>query len=296
MPQSQATARAYFLLTVTTVSWAANTIFGRLAVGQVSPMMLVTLRWLLVSILLALFAHRSARADWALMRPRLPFICALGTIGFTIFNALYYSAAHYTTAVNMGIVQGALPVFVVLGAVVVDRTRIGPARAVGVIISLLGVALVALGGDPTQLRSLSINSGDLLMIGACALYAAYTIALRRAPEVSPWSLLTVMAVAALVASLPLTAVEYATGNLQWPTPLAWLLISAIAMFPSVLSQAWFIYSVRLIGPDRAGMFLNLVPVFSAIMGVTLLSEPFETFHAVALGLVLGGIWLSERRA
>jgi len=160
---------------------------------------------------------------------------------------------------------------------------------------LLGVAVVASAGDPAQLLVLAFNPGDLLMVCACVLYAGYTVALRRGPEVSATGLLTVMAGAAFLASLPLAVAELATGDFQWPTPTGWVIVLAVAVFPSLLAQAWFIQGVRSIGPGRAGVFVNLVPVFAAILGVTLLSEPFEAFHAAALALVLGGIWLSERR-
>lgn len=270
--------------------------FGRLAVGQVSPMALVALRWLLVSILLLIFARRRLRADWGVVRPRLPFVCAMGALGFTAFNGLYYTAAHFTSAVNMGIVQGSIPVLVVAGAFAVDRTPIARAQGIGVVVSLLGVAVVASAGEPTRLLALTINPGDLLMICACVLYAGYAVALRRGPEVSAFGLLTVMAGAAFIASLPLAFAEWLTDNLRLPTPTGWVIVLAIAVFPSLLAQAWFIRGVRLIGPGRAGMFVNLVPVFAAIMGVTFLSELFQAHHAVALSLVLGGIWLSERRS
>jgi drug/metabolite transporter (DMT)-like permease len=220
----------------------------------------------------------------------------MGALGFTGFNALYSSAAHFTTAVNMGIVQGSIPVFVLLGALAFDRTPISLAQGTGVVVSLLGVAVVASGGELAQLLALGINAGDLLMIAACALYAGYTLGLRRGPEVSAFGLLAALAVVAFIASLPLAVAEWAMGDLEWPTPMGWLIVSAIAVFPSLLAQAWYIRGVRQIGPARAGVFVNLVPVFAAILGVTFLSEPFEAFHAIALALVLGGIWLSERPA
>ena len=292
---SRSAGRAYVLLTLTALCWGANTVFGRLAVDQVSPMALVALRWLAVSILLLTFARRPLQEDWSTVRPRLAFVCAMGALGFTAFNALYYTAAHFTTAVNIGIVQGSIPVLVVLGAFAVDRTRISPTQGIGVFVSLLGVAVVASAGDPARLLALAINPGDLLMICACVLYAGYTVALRRGPAVSPFGLLTVMALAAFVTSLPLALAEWAGDDLQWPTPTGWIIVSAIALFPSLLAQAWFIRGVQLIGPGRAGVFVNLVPVFAALMGVSFLSEPFGTHHAVALSLVLGGIWLSERQ-
>jgi drug/metabolite transporter (DMT)-like permease len=286
--------RAYLLLTATALCWAANAIFGRLAVGEVSPMALVTLRWLGALGLLAVFAHARVRRDWPAIRPRLPFVAAMGALGFTAFNALYYVAAHWTTAVNLGILQGAVPVFVLTGALAVDRTPVGGLRLAGVLVTLLGVVIIACGGDLARLTSLTFNFGDLLMIAACALYSGYMLALRRRPPVSALGLFTVMAAAAFLASLPLALTEAALGRFQWPTATGWIILALVTLFPSFLAQIFFIQGIALIGPSRAGIFVNLVPVFASILAVLVLGEPFTRSHALALGLVLGGIWLAER--
>ncbi len=293
-PDAPAIARAYALLTLTTVAWGAHTVLGRVAVGQVSPMALTALRWATVFALLCLVAGRSLRTDWPLLRPRLVFLSAMGALGFAVYNGLYYSAAHLTTAVNMGIVQGTIPVFIVIGAWFVDSMRITLTQGLGIGLSLVGVAIVASAGDLTRILDLTVNPGDVLMVIGCALYSGYALALRRAPAISPFSMLAVHSGAAFVTALPMASAEWASGRLIWPTPLGWALVIVIAVVPSLVAQSFFIRGVRMIGPERAGVFVNLVPVFSAIMGVSFLAEPFEAFHAVALALVLGGIWLSER--
>ncbi len=286
--------RAYLILVFVTFCWGANAVFGRLAVGEVSPMALVTTRWLGVSLLLALFAHRRVRRDWPALRPHLPFVAALGVIGFTAFNTLFYLAAHYTTAVNIGIIQGSVPMFVLFGAFVAYRTPVTAMQAAGVVLTLAGVFVVGSGGNPAALATLAVNPGDLLMLAACALYTVYMLALRKRPESSPLALFAIMAFAAFVASLPFTAVEAALGQFLWPTPTAWIVIALIVVFPSLLAQVLFIQGVAMIGPGRAGVFINLVPVFASILAVAVLDEPFENYHAAALALVLGGIFLSER--
>jgi drug/metabolite transporter (DMT)-like permease len=292
--QAGANGRAYLLLTFTTLCWGANAVFGRMAVGEISPMALVTARWLGASLLLALFAHNHLRRDWRLLRPRLLFLSAMGVLGFTAFNALFYVAAHYTTAVNIGIIQGSMPVFVLIGAFAAYRTRVTALQIAGVIVTMLGVVIVGSGGDPARLAALAVNPGDVLMVVACALYAIYTVGLRKRPQVSSLSLLAVLACAAFVTSLPLTLAEAAIGRFQWPTATGWIIVVLVTLFPSFLAQLFFIQGVTLIGPGRAGIFVNLVPVFASILAVVFLSEPFEAFHALALGLVLAGIWLSER--
>jgi drug/metabolite transporter (DMT)-like permease len=290
---AQTSGRAYLLLTLTALCWAGNAILGRLAVGQVSPMALVSLRWLGALGLLVVFAHAQVRRDWPLMRQRLLFVAVMGAVGFTIFNAMFYVAAHWTTAVNLGIIQGALPVFVLIGAFAAYCTPIGGLQAAGVLVTMVGVASVASGGQVARLAGLALNSGDVLMIAACALYAGYTVGLSRKPPVSPLSLFTGLACAAFVTSLPLALGEAALGRFQWPTPTGWLILALVTLFPSFLAQIFFIQGVALIGPGRAGVFVNLVPVFASVLALLILHEPFEPFHALALGLVLGGIWLSE---
>jgi drug/metabolite transporter (DMT)-like permease len=286
--------RAYLLLTLTALCWGGNAVLGRLAVGEVSPMALVTLRWLGALGLLLVFAHAQVRRDWPLMRERLRFVATMGAVGFTVFNAMFYVAAHWTTAVNIGIIQGSIPVFVLVGAFVAYRTSVRGLQLAGVLVTMLGVVIVASGGQLARVAMLALNSGDLLMVAACALYAGYTVGLSRRPPVSSLGLFTVMAGAAFVTSLPLVLAEAALGRFQWPTPAGWLILALVTLFPSFLAQIFFLQGVALIGPSRAGVFINLVPVFASILALVVLNEPFEPFHAVALCLVLGGIWLSER--
>lgn len=286
--------RAYLLLAFTALCWAGNTISGRLAVGEISPMVLVSLRWLGALLLLAVFARGSMRKDWPVLRRHLGFAVALGAVGFTLFNAIFYVAAHSTTAVNMGIIQGAIPIFVLLGAYTAYRTPVTGMQAAGVVLTVLGVVIVGSGGSWARLLDLALNAGDLLMLAAAFCYAGYTVALRKRPPVDALSLFTIMAGAAFVASIPLTVTEAALGALQWPSAKGWIVVVVVAVFPSFLAQIFFVQGVTMIGPGRAGVFVNLVPVFAAVLAVAILGEPFETYHAIALGLVLGGIWISER--
>jgi drug/metabolite transporter (DMT)-like permease len=294
VPYAEASVRAYLLLTLTALCWGANAVFGRLAVGEISPMALVTLRWLGALGLLVLFAHAQVRRDWPTIRRHLLFVAAMGAIGFTVFNALFYVAAHWTTAVNIGIIQGSIPVFVLIGAFAAYRRRVAGLQVAGVLVTILGVAIVASGGQLARLATLALNFGDALMIAACVLYAGYTLGLSCRPPLSSLALFTMMAGAAFVTSLPLALAEVALGRFQWPTPAGWIILGLVTLFPSFLAQITFIQGVSLIGPSRAGVFINLVPVFASILALLVLKEPFELFHAVALSLVLGGIWLSER--
>ena len=289
-----ATSRAYLLLTFTSICFGANTTFAKLLVGEASPMVVVALRWLLVVLLLAAFNSKTLMRDWPHLRPRLKFLFAMGALGFASFNALFYIAAHHTTAVNMGIIQGMMPALVLAGAWLAYRTPARRLQWVGAAVTLAGVAVVASAGDAERLLRLRFNTGDLLVVFAVVLYAGYTVGLRRRPESTALGLFTVLAASAFLASLPMVAAEAWLGEFQAPTLQGWVVIALVALLPSFLAQVLFIQGVEIIGPGRAGIFVNLVPVFAAIIAVAYLGEDFHLHHGLALALVLGGIWLAER--
>jgi len=285
--------RAFFFLTVATLSWGLNANFSKLAVGEISPMQVVTLRWLGVVLLLLVFSRAKIRRDWPLLRGHLPFLAIMGGCGFTLFNALFYVAGHYTSAINIGILQGAMPIFVLIGGLLAFAHSVRGIQVLGVVITLIGVVIVATGGSLQALSASSINRGDLYMLIACLFYAAYSLGLSKAPKVSPIALFAVMAFVAWLLSLPLLAIETWQQGWQPPTARGWLIVALITLLPSFLGQIFFIYGVKLIGPARAGPFFNLVPIFASILAVLILEEVFEGYHGLSLLLVLGGIWLSE---
>ncbi|WP_414471954.1 DMT family transporter [Microvirga sp. M2] len=287
--------RAYLLLILTTLMWGGNAIAGRLAVGQVSPMLLTCIRWAIVAAILGPLVGRQVLAEWPQMGSRWPFIVLMGSSGFTAFNALFYAAAYHTSAVNLTIFQGAIPVLVLIGTILFFGSRVIPLQILGMVVTILGVVLVSVKADLEVLKALALNIGDVWMLIACVFYAGYTLGLRRRPPVSGLVFFTALAGVAFLSSLPLLALEIAQGAMQWPTWKGWLILLYIGLCPSLVSQIFFIRGVELIGPARAGLFVNLVPVFGALLAVLLLGEPFAFYHALGLFLVLGGIWLAERK-
>ncbi len=287
--------QAYVLLTLTTLMWGGNAIAGRLAVGEVSPMMLTCLRWVIVVTVLLPLVGRQVIAEWPKIRERWVFTILMGAFGFTGFNALFYAAAHYTTAVNLTIFQGSIPVLVLLGTVLFFKARVIPLQIIGMIVTILGVILVSVKADLEILRTLALNIGDVWTLIACVFYAGYTLGLRHRPAIPSLIFFASLAGVAFLTSLPLLWIEAAQGALQFPTPKGWAILLYVGLLPSLLSQVFFMRGVELIGPARAGLFVNLVPVFGALLAVVLLSEPFAIYHALGLVLVLGGIWLAERR-
>jgi drug/metabolite transporter (DMT)-like permease len=289
-------SNAYLLLALTTLIWGGNAVASKLAVGHVSPMALTSLRWVGVALVLPVLLRKEIVAHWPVIRANAAQIILMGGLGFTVFNALMYVAGHHTSVVNMGITQGAIPALVMIGAVLAYRTPLRAVQVAGLILTIMGVVLVAVQGDLGALKQLAFGYGDILMIVAGCFYAGYTLALRKRPPLPGLVFFTSMALVACILSLGLFAAEAAMGQSQWPDLRGWLIVLYVTLGPSIASQLMFMRGVELIGPARAGLFVNLVPIWAALLGVLIVNEPFAPYHAVALAMVLGGIWLAERKA
>ena len=295
--KSQILSRAYssapFLLFLATLGWGSNTIASRLAVGEVSPMLLIFFRWGFVVVILLSLYWRQMIDEWPIIRPRLKWLLIMGGCGLSLFNAFFYIAAHSTTAVNLGIIQSTMPGMILLGSFMFFGDRINRLQFFGLLLTLLGVGVIVTQGSLEQLMQLTFNHGDLLMIFACSFYAMYTVGLKSRPKISGMVMLAYFSVAAFLMTIPLMIFESFIYGTVMPGVKGFAIVFYIAMVPSFLSQIFFMRGVDLIGPGSAGLYANLVPIFSAIMAVLLLSEEFALFHLAAMLLVFGGIGLFE---
>jgi drug/metabolite transporter (DMT)-like permease len=218
----------------------------------------------------------------------------MGALGFTAFNALFYTAAHRTSALNLSILQGAIPAFVLIGARLVFGVRINSWQVFGTFITMIGVAAIAAQGDIARLLALAFNDGDMLILLACIFYAGYTVGLRDRPQISGLGFFAAMAAVAFVTSIPLLVIEIAAGGFITPTLKGLGVLLYAALLPSLIAQIFYMRGVELIGPGRAGVFVNLVPVFGALLAVLLLGEAFALYHVIALALVVLGIAIAQR--
>jgi drug/metabolite transporter (DMT)-like permease len=284
----------YLLLCLTAACWGANAVAGKLAVGHVSPMMLTLVRWAIAIAIVLPFAWGPLRRDWPAVRANLPFLFALGVFGMALFNGLFYTALLYTSAVQATIVQSAMPLVVFIGMFLLFGQRVRRAQLIGFAITALGVAITAARGDLSSLLSVGLNRGDALMVVAVVLYAGYTVALGFRPKLHWLTMILVLSVGALVASVPMLVWEIEAGGYIAPDAQGWAVALFTAIFPSLVGQVLYIRGVEMIGASRANLFINFVPIFGAGLAVLVLAEPLLPYHFVALALVICGITIAER--
>ncbi len=285
---------AYLYLIATTLLWAGNAIAGKLAVGHISPMLLTSARWLFAALILLAIGWKQLKSDWAVVRRNMVLLSALGAIGFAVFNVALYTALNHTTAINVSIEQAGIPMLIFLLNFLFFRLKASWAQIVGLILSIAGIVVAASHGELTRLLSLDLNVGDAIMLVAAIVYAGYSVLLRFKPPIHWLSLMIVLCVSAFLFSAPFTIAEFAMGAGVVPDARGWAILAYVVVGPSIVAQIFYIRGVELIGANRAGLFINLVPVFGTLLSILLLGERFQAYHAVALALTFGGIWLAER--
>lgn len=289
-----ATGKAYLFLLTTALIWGGNAVAGKMAVGHASPFLMTLLRWIIAFALILIISGPQIRKDWPLIRRNGPYLFLMGAAGFTLFNALLYSALHYTSAINAVIEQAGMPFIIFVANFLIFRMRVTGGQVAGFMLTLVGIALTASNGDLSTLLGLKLNFGDLLMLFAVLVYAGYTVGLRFKPDLHWKSMMVATACGAMLAALPLAAYEWTNGAGQMPDARGWAIVAFIAIFPSLFAQILFVRGVEIIGSNRAGLFINLVPIFGVLLSISVIGEPLHLYHVISLVLVMGGIVIAER--
>lgn len=285
----------YLLLTLTVLFWSGNFIVGRAVHADVPPIGLAFWRWTGGLSLVFAFAWPHLKRDWPVLLRYWRVMLLFSFFGIATFNTLVYLGLQSTTAINGLLMQSTMPVMIVVISFAVFRETISWLQGLGVAVSLAGAVTIIAQGDIQTLAALTLNRGDLWIVLAVACYATYSALLRKRPGVHPLSFLAATFALGALMLLPFYIWETASGD---PVPferVSLLAIGYVALFPSVLAYLCFNRGVELVGANRAGLFIHLMPVFGSLMAIGLLGEAFCAYHAVGMVLVLAGIALATRR-
>ena len=292
-------AYAYLSLAVVMLFWAGNSIVGRAVRADIPPFTLGFLRWCVGAAVLLPLCARHLATDRAALLKSWKVVLVLGAVGVAGFNGLLYTSLHYTSASNALLIQAATPAMVLL----IDRLLFGqnaPAgRIAGVLLSTIGVLVVVLKADLRLLIHFRAGLGDILMLGAVALWALYTSLLRLRPQTHPTSLMFTTFVIAGLCLAPLAAMEWRAGQRPDMSIEVVAAVLYVAIFTSVIAYLLYNGAVELIGAGRAGQTMSLMPLFGALIAAAILGERLHGYHVAGMALILGGIaltlWLERRR-
>ena len=276
-----------------TLFWAGNYVVGAAAVAVLDPLALVLLRWLIALVPLVVLAQVLERPDWRGALRFWPRLLALAALGLTGYNLLLYAALEHTSPVDASLVNAFNPALISLAALAVLRERLSALAWAGIALALAGVLVVLTRGDVAGLLQRGLGTGELLMVGAISAWTGYTLLGRTLTAVPPVTATALQTTLTVLLLAPLTA---ATGRLTWPTTSeAGLALIFIGVFPSVLSYLLWNRALRQIPPGRAGVFLNLITVFTVVIGL-LRGQPLTPAQGLGGLLVLAGVVLTQERA
>lgn len=286
------------LLVMAILFWAGNFILGRAFHSEIPPIALAFWRWSVASLLIILPAWQHLRKDWLQLLRHWPVVLLLSVLGIAAFNTLAYSGLQYTQAINAFLIQSLMPVLIVALSFLVFREQVKGRQVAGILVSLTGAVSIIVRGDYNLLMELSFNRGDLMVFAAIVCYAGYSVMLRRRPAVHPLSLIAATFWIGSLLLVPLYLWETLAVRPLVPTFNAVLVIAYVAVFPSIVSYLCFNRGVELLGANRAGLFIHLMPVFGSAMAILFLGETVHAFHVAGIVLIAVGICLatSSKRA
>ncbi|MDC1045918.1 DMT family transporter [Candidatus Pelagibacter sp.] len=289
--------KAYLMLVFATLFWAGNFTIGKLAfLENIPPNTLAFLRWCLVWIILFPFTYKEVLKLKNNIKQNLTLFSILGITSVCIFTSFTYNALNYTQIINASLFNTAIPVTIILVCFLLKIEKTNIFQLSGLLISVLGILAIITRLDLNILLSLSFNKGDLFMIGAIIAWGIYSAYLRKQTfDVSLLALVHIICTFGLIFLLPLFILDVAQGKtIEMSFTLFYILIY-IAIFPSIGSYYGWAGAVAIIGANRAGIFLSLIPLFSTIFAILFFNEKFLFFHLIGSILIILGLFLSNKK-
>ena len=288
---------AYIFLLLATLFWSGNFIVGKAAsFYEIPPFTLNFYRWTFAWIILAPFTLKEIIQKKYYILQNIKLILILGITSITIFNSIVYYSLNFTQVISGVLMISTIPVMIIFFSWVFKIEKTNIYQILGVIFSLLGVAVIVTKADFNLLVNLNFNKGDLWMVVAMFSWAMYSALLRKKKfELSQTSLLEVIISAGLILLLPAYLIEMSLGfKLDVNVPFI-LTLSYVVLFPGLASFICWIKGIAIIGSNRSGIFLHLMPIFSTVLAILIFKDKFMDFHLFGAVLIVGGIFLSSKK-
>ncbi|WP_413784393.1 DMT family transporter [Acinetobacter towneri] len=283
---------AILLPVIAVLIWSLNIAVTRYVAEYISPVSISFYRWLIAFLILTPWILPKVWQQRSLIRPHLKQLAVLSAFGLVVYQGLSYTAANYTTATNMGIINAFIPMFTVLVSLIILRDIPTKFAILGCIISFFGLLYVIAQGDFSQLAQLTGHAGDMLMVLAVFFYAFYGVFLKKWNLKLPLMLsLYVQIIFALIYHLPFI-VWLGLDPLNSQNSFS---VLYAGIFPSIIAPLVWMLAVQHLGPNRTSIFMNLMPVFTAIIAYFWLAEVWGSYHTVGGLIILVGIVLAQMK-
>ena len=288
--------KAYIMLVCATLFWAGNFMIGKLAfLTNIPPMSLVFYRWLLVWLILLPFTLKEILKYKNVILGNLPLLFFLALTSVGLFNSFTYLSLVHTQVINASLFNTAIPAIIILLCFIFKIEKTNKFQIFGLILAVFGILSIITKLDLNVLLSLNFNKGDLIMIGGVITWGLYSAFLKKKKFNLPLlTLVHVLCTFGLIFIFPQFFYEFSQEQfITFDINLFYILIF-LALFPSIGSYYCWAGAVSIIGANRAGIFLSLIPLFSTIMAITFFNELFQFFHLIGAILIILGLFLSNK--
>ena len=286
--------KIYLLMTCSCLFWAGAFIAGKYTVPYIATFTLTFLRFFYATIILYLVMKRT-KVDFALQKSQIPVFLVTGTVGMFGYHVLFFTALKYTTAINSSIIAATNPMVTTLLAIIFLKNKLKTRQIFGILLSFAGVLLTITGAEIETLRSFSFNAGDLWMLAAVTAWAVYGVFSKsKGKDIQPIILTYYSFLVCTILLIPFVIYERPWEFLFTIPVSAHLAVLYMSIFPSVIGYLVQQMAIKEIGPSKASIFVNLVPVFSIILAVALLGETLEPIKLLTAALIILGVFICQR--
>ncbi len=287
---------AYALVTTAAFLWAASIVVGRGVHEDIPPIGLAIWRWGLAALILLPLVWRDLRRKWPIIAANRNLIILLGVLQVGSSTVLFV-AVNFTTAINATLISAAQPALTIIPAWLLTRDRATVRECLGIFAALVGIVVMVTRADLRILLSFELNAGDILTLAAVIGWSFYASLLHRLPdELGHTTSLFLICLTGTLSLVPFYAYETAALRAVPFTATAIASILFLAVFVSVVSVSFWNLSIRSVGPNRATIFINLIPVFGVSLAIIFLGERLFTHHLIGIAFVVVGILLVISRA
>ncbi len=288
---------AYLLLIFATLFWSGNFIVGKAAsIYQIPPFSLNFYRWLFAGLILLPFTYKEIINNFNYIKSKINLFILLGFTSITIFNSIVYYSLYHTQVITGVLMISTIPVWIIFISSLLNIEKTNIFQLSGVGLSLVGVVFIITQADLDLIRNLDFNKGDLTMVIAMFAWAVYSVFLKKDKfKISQIALLEMVIITGLILLIPIFLIEMLLGNkIHFGQPF-YLTLAYVVLFPGLASFFFWIKGINIIGANRAGIFLHLMPIFGAIMAMLIFNEKFMFYHILGAVFIIMGISLSNKK-
>ena len=288
---------AYTFLVLAALFWSGNFIIGKFAtLFEVPPLTLNFLRWVMVWFILIPFTIKEVLANRAYIKKNFLVIGLMGILSISTFNSVVYFALNFTQVINAVLMLAAIPVMIIIFSSIMKVEKTNVFQISGLILSIIGVGTIISNADIQKIISLNFNKGDLWMIVCVLSWSLYSTLLKKNKfKLSQFTLIQIMVTVGLIFLVPQFFYEQSIGLDIKINKASLLILFYVVIFPAIAAYYCWQKAIELIGPNRSAMFIQLMPLFSAILAIIIFKEKFQLYHFIGATFIISGIYLSNRK-